>query len=113
MEANAMDKREQILSLFQMCHCEYAFCDECPNRDEGIIECYRLFRFVNKMCLDLINENAALMADMQKMAETRSDCVVCDHYTQIGNKPGCELNGWHCEWRWRGIEKFKNDTAGV
>lgn len=107
-----MNRHEQVLALFRMCHCDDVFCDECPNSTEAIIKCIDVHQYIFDMCGRLIEENTALKADMQKMAETRSDCAVCDHFINAGNKPGCELNGWHCDWRWRGIEKFKADMAG-
>lgn len=102
-----MTKQEQLLALFKACMCDEDFCNVCPNQNREIIDCDQISETLIKMCHELMEENAALRADIQKMAETRSDCIVCDHYIKEAAKPHCELNGWHCDWKWRGLEKYK------
>ena len=65
--------------------------------------------FIENIINELLEENEALRADLKKMAETRNDCSVCDHYNIDGPRPDCELNGWHCEWKWRGVERYKKE----
>lgn len=107
-----MNRREQLFALFEACVCNEEFCNVCPNREQGIVKCDKFAHEVLNMCRDAIEENEALKADMQLMAETRSDCIVCDHYVTSGPKPDCELNGWHCDWKWRGLEKARRERDG-
>lgn len=104
-----MNRREQILNLFKFCMCNQSLCAECPNLKQDIVKCKDLNTEAFDIINELLEENEALRADLEKMAKTRSDCSVCDHYNIDGPRPDCELNGWHCEWKWRGVEKYKKE----
>ena len=83
-------------------------CTECPYRSD----------FENESCdiegldsdtIDFIQqleaERDTLMADLTTVCETVNTCLVCDHYRTDWVKPGCELNGLHCAWKWRGVKQ--------
>ena len=50
----------------------------------------------------LERERDAAIADLTAVCETVNTCLACDHYRPDWEKPGCELNGLHCAWKWRG-----------
>jgi glutamate/tyrosine decarboxylase-like PLP-dependent enzyme len=57
--------------------------------------------------MQLKREHDALIADLTTVCETVNTCLACDHYRPEWVKPGCELNGLHCAWKWRGVQEEK------
>lgn len=56
------------------------------------------------LTLKLERERDAAIADLTTVCETVNTCLACDHYRADWERPGCELNGLHCAWKWRGIQ---------
>lgn len=50
------------------------------------------------------HERDAAIADLTAVCETVNTCLACDHYRPDWEKPGCELNGLLCAWKWRGLK---------